>query len=96
MTFQVFFQPFDLQRIQLHCGDRSYPAQPFDSNFGEKRAVEAFKMMFEGMKGGDNCGLTYDQFLDSCTFFVFDTSQDASGSAGRWGGVVGWDGVGYL
>ena len=77
------FQPFKIKNLQLLSGEKSFPPQPLELDFSKGKCIQAFNMMFDGMRGGpDTCGLTLEQFQDGCTFFVFDTSQDASGSAG--------------
>ena len=79
------FQHFDLRRIVLDIDGNPVPGKPIDMNFTTGTVAHAYHnlaMMTGKAFGGDDHGITMEQFSKGSAVFTFDLTPDACEGAG--------------
>ena len=74
------FQHFNVQNLSINVNGLAYPRSAYNLDFTNRRAVRAYKAMFDsnGMYNSNTGNdISYDDFLNGYTFFCYDISPDS-------------------
>jgi hypothetical protein len=82
-----YFQPFDIQEINVAAGGLLYPFVPLNLHFGNNHFLRSYLQYYEAMGGAEQnstTGVSMRDYKNGHTLFVFNLTPDEDSSVDTW------------